>query len=231
MTSRRVPRFLSLALPTLLALTLPACIIADPDDDDDSAGDTGTNPGPQDGSTGGGNDPADTDDDPSDTDDDPADTDDDPPADTDDDPPGQDSSGGSADNPNTGTWIYTETGNTINECTFLEDLSNGWGEYQVEADGGAFRVVPSDGTEPFECTASGGNFDCDERLQDTIQSATSELQVLVGITGTLPSADEMNGTQNGQVVCQGADCALAEQVLGTTFPCTFSIEFIGTHAG
>ncbi len=230
MTVRCLSRLLSLALPATLALSVPACVITAPDDDD-SAGDSGgngMNSGAEGDSTGdGGDPPADTDDDP------PADTDDgDPPADTDDDPPADTDDGpGNADNPTPGTWIYTETGNTVNDCDFIDDLSNGWGEYVVEEDGSGFLVIPGDGTDAFECTASNGTFECDERLQDQVQSGTSQLQVLVGITGTLQSADQMQGTQNGQIVCEGADCALAEQVLGTTFPCEFTIEFDGNLAG
>ncbi|MEX1366922.1 MAG: hypothetical protein AB1Z98_27595 [Nannocystaceae bacterium] len=139
--------------------------------------------------------------------------------------------GGSADGPLPGTWLYTETGETTNDCTFLEDPSNGWGEYEVVQTEGGFQIIPGDDTDPIACTAGGGSFDCPERLQDVVEAGGSSLQVFVTIDGTLPAADEMAGAQLGEVVCEGADCAVAEQLLGTSFPCSFSIGFTGERLG
>lgn len=208
-------RVLPLAL-SLLALPLASgCIInaGDGDDDDDmadSGGTEGNDPsddpgngsegsgGGSEGSGGGSNGSAD-----------------------------ETGSPGDADLPAEGTWLYTETGNTTNDCDFLENPSNGWGEYRVEIDGDGFLITPGDSTDPFECSAGGGQFECPERLQDEMSEGTSTLQVYVQVSGDLPSEDEMAGSQDGRIECMGADCALAEQLLGTSFPCSFSIEFTG----
>ncbi len=137
-------------------------------------------------------------------------------------------SAGNGDGPTEGLWVYTETGITTNDCAFLEEPTNGWGEFTVESISGGFRVTPGDTTDAFDCTAGDGAFSCPERLADEFTEGTSSLQVLVTVTGTLDGDDSMSGTQDGSIVCEGADCALAEQLLDTSFPCAFSIEFDGT---
>lgn len=137
--------------------------------------------------------------------------------------------GGAVDGPSPGTWLYEETGATSNACTFF-DASNGYGNFLIAADGaGAFTITPGDDTEPFSCTHDGATFECAERLQEEIEQSGTALQVLVSASGELVSATEMAGTQDGRVVCEGADCAAAEQLLGTTFPCEFSIPWQGTQ--
>lgn len=137
--------------------------------------------------------------------------------------------GGAADGPSSGTWLYDETGGTTNDCTFLDDPSNGFGEYEVVADGpGGFTIIPGDDSDLFQCTHDGGAFECAERLQDDIIAGGTTLQVLVSITGDLESASAMSGTQDGRIVCEGTDCPTAEALLGTTFPCEFSIPWQGS---
>ena len=136
--------------------------------------------------------------------------------------------GGVAGGPAEGAWVYEETGGTTNECTFFE-ASNGFGTYVITADGpGAFTITPGDDTEPFACTHDGATFECAERLQETVDAGGTSLQVLVSASGDLVSGTAMEGTQDGRVVCEG-DCATAEQLLGTTFPCEFSIPWQGTR--
>ncbi|MCA9653496.1 MAG: hypothetical protein H6712_29065 [Myxococcales bacterium] len=196
-------RLPTLLLPALLAMAAPGCIIVS-DDGDDSAGDAGSgDAGSSDGSGG---------------------------ADGMDEDTGAEG-GGTADEPTPGLWIYAETGQSTNECEFLDDPSNGWGEYGVELVDGGFRVTPGDDTEPFDCSSGGGSFECPQRLQEEVMAGGTTLQVLVTIEGTLPMADAMAGTQLGEVVCEGSDCALAEQLLGTTLPCSFSVGFTGERAG
>lgn len=209
MNALRLP---SLLLPALLAMAAPGCIITTTGDpnDDDSMGEGGSDAGPSDES--GGGDASDG-------------------ADETGSGGGSAGEGGSADDPTPGLWLYTETGQVSNDCTFLEDPSNGWGEYEVELIDGGFRVYPGDDTDPFDCTTGGGSFNCPERLVNDVDAGGTTLQVYVTIDGTLPTADSMAGTQDGEVVCEGGDCAVAEQLLGTTFPCSFSVEFTGEHVG
>lgn len=137
--------------------------------------------------------------------------------------------GGAAGGPEPGAWLYEETGAATNGCAFLEDPSNGFGTYVIAAvDGGSFTITPGDDTDPFTCTHDGATFQCDERLQEEVDAGGTTLAVLVSASGDLVSATEMEGTQDGHVECDGADCAAAEELLGTTFPCEFSIPWRGT---
>lgn len=134
--------------------------------------------------------------------------------------------------PQDGAWEYQESGGTTNDCTFIANPSNGFGLYEVaNTGGGGFTITPGDGTDPFTCSHSGGDFSCDERLSGTydigmgLGDATGN--ILVAIEGTLDSAVHMTAEQQGRIECEGADCATAEQVLGVTFPCEFTIPFTG----
>jgi len=142
-------------------------------------------------------------------------------------------SGADAD-PQEGPWVYDETGQTTNDCTFLANPSNGFGVYLVALAGpGVFTITPEDGTAPFECDYGGGSFDCPERLQEDVEldpgaGFDAVAHVYVGVSGTLPSSTQMDGEQQGRVECEGGDCGLAAQYLGTSFPCEFTIPFVGT---
>jgi hypothetical protein len=147
-----------------------------------------------------------------------------------------DSSGGAGDDgsaggaPADGIWGYSETGVPANTCAFLDDVSNGWGSYEVTTDGaGAFTIIPGDDTDPFPCTHDGSTFECPERLVDEVTAGTTVLEVQVRVEGSLSSSTSMSGSQLGTVTCEGADCATAEALLMTTLPCSFEVEFTGTH--
>jgi hypothetical protein len=134
--------------------------------------------------------------------------------------------------PQDGQWQYSELGQGTNDCTFVDDPSNGFGIYLVSNGGaGMFTITPGDGTDPFECTQAGGGFDCAERLTGTydigmgIADATGS--ILVAIEGVIESPQSMSGEQQGRIECDGGDCGTAEQYLGVTFPCAFTIPFSG----
>lgn len=148
------------------------------------------------------------------------------------------SSGGGSDpteggaGPEAGPWVYIDQGATENDCTFLEDLSQGAGDFVVDNPGdGTFRIVPGDGTDPFECELSaGGSYECDERFVESIAQPgiDASLDVLISADGTTTS-NSMEGDQQGRIVCEGADCGAAEALLGTTLPCSFVIPFTATR--
>jgi hypothetical protein len=52
--------------------------------------------------------------------------------------------------------------------------------------------------------------------------------VYIGVDGTLQSSTEMSGEQHGRIECEGGDCGLVEQYTGVTFPCEFTVPFVGT---
>jgi len=157
---------------------MPGCIVTT-SDGDDSVGETG-NPS-DDGS--GDSDDAETD----------ASTDPGTGTDAEDETGG----GGSAEAPTPGVWLYDETGETSNGCEFLDDPSNGWGDFGVEAIDGGFRIFPGDDSEPFDCSSGGGSFLCPERLQDEVDAGGTALEVFVTITGILPDSESMAAPKMG----------------------------------
>lgn len=96
---------------------------------------------------------------------------------------------------------------------------------------GTFRIIPGDGTDPFECgLTSGGRFECDERYVESITQpgVDASLDVLVSADG-MTTSNDMDAVQRGRIVCEGAACGAAEALLGTTLPCSFVIPFTATR--
>ena len=208
------------ALLACLAST-PACVISDGGDDDGAGTDDPS-------ATASATDPSAGTDDPSATD--PSATDPSASASDSADESGDDS--GADVTPAEGLWQYEETGGGTNDCTFLRDPSNGFGQFQIALTGpDTLTLTPGDDTEPFECTFGGGAFDCAERLTgttDEVAGLDAVGNILVSVEGTLTSETTLDGVQNGHIECEGADCALAAGALGVTFPCSFTVPFVGT---
>lgn len=134
--------------------------------------------------------------------------------------------------PSAGLWQYEETGMTTNDCTFIDNPSNGFGQFQIAVTGaGTMTILPGDATDPFQCTYGGGSYSCAERLTgmtDEVAGLDAVGNILVSIEGTIESNASITGTQNGHIECEGTDCGVAADALGVTFPCVFTIPFVGT---
>jgi hypothetical protein len=132
--------------------------------------------------------------------------------------------------PESGTWQYDEQrpAGCGNSAQYLRD---GDGLFALDNNGdGTFTVDPQDGGEIFDCKLDGNEYDCPERLSRTYDLAelgagegTGSLHV--SVRGEFSANDEATGTQTGRLECAGSGCALAASQLGTTFPCTVSVEF------
>jgi hypothetical protein len=198
-------------LALLALVALGGCTISGDDDDDDVT----------DGSDGGDDDPGD--DDPGD--DDPGD--DDP---GDDDPGDDDPGDGSAVEPRTGVWDYTEYEPNTNDCGLPASYGNGGGGFGLVNNGDdGFTVVPNDGTDSFDCIVDGADFDCPERATEEETVDPQYDATLIGqaeASGTFSDPENGSGTQTAVVECEGSDCALVELATGVDFPCTFSIDFV-----
>ncbi len=210
-------------LVALLALVAaPACDINVNDSDGDDSDGMGSSSGDDsDGSASGNGSGNDSDD----SDDSDGDDDSDGGSSGGDDPTGDSGAGG--DGPGDGLWIYADDGASRNDCTFFP-ATQGVGDFAVDNHGdGTFTIAPGDDSDPFDCQMSdGGKFECPERYVESISEPgiSANLEALVTVEGTT-SNDEMEGEQLGRIVCDGADCSIAEDFLGTTFPCTFVIPF------
>ena len=131
--------------------------------------------------------------------------------------------GGTPIQPVAGAWSYSDTpvsdtcpGNvdTQEAGTFAID--------QVAATG--FRIVPNDGTDPFDCTLSGAGFDCPDRIK-TVDDLHPDLDAVItvhgAVNGTFSSSGTGTGSQHANATCVGTDCNAA----GNVFPCSASVTF------
>lgn len=217
---------LGVFVSVLVLVAAPGCIISATDSDDDDMG-SGSTSDSASSASGGTQDPTD------DSDDSESDSE----AESSSSGADGSSEGGSdptegGAGPEAGQWVYIDQGATENDCTFLENPSQGAGDFEVENPGdGTFRIVPGDGTDPFECELSeGGSFECDERYVESITQPgiDASLDVLISADGTT-TTDDMDAVQRGRIVCDGAACGSAEALLGTTLPCRFVIPFTATR--
>jgi hypothetical protein len=205
--------FLAHLVSTFVLVSTPACVISATDSDDDDG--MGSSSGADSASGNSANDSDDPTDDAAEESSSGAD----------------ESSGGNAtaggEGPEDGEWIYADDGASQNDCDFFE-ASQGVGDFSVENHGdGTFTITPGDATDAFDCQLGGdGAFECPERFVESVTEpgVDAALDVSVAIAGTT-SATSMEGEQLGSMTCAGADCGLAEDLLGTSFPCAFVIPF------
>ncbi len=194
-------------LTLLVAMTLTACVVEGDDDDDDGVSD-----GTDDGSDDGADDGSDGADDGSDGADDGSDD------------------GGAAIEPRSGAWDYSDYVPSVNDCDIPGDYGNGGGGFGLVNDGGGtFRVLPNDGTDPFDCNLDGADFDCPDRATEEAVVDPGLDALLVGqatAEGTFSDPENATGSQTAIVDCEGADCAVVEAATGADFPCTFTVNFV-----
>lgn len=204
-------------LPLFASLALASCTVTGGDDDDgDDVSDSGDDPSGDDG----------------DGADDGDDSGDDPGGDVsgDGDDPGDDSSDGpGAVDPRSGAWDYSEYTPISNDCDIPDDYGDGGGGFGLVASGDGFRVLPDDGTDPFDCELDGADFVCPDRATERAEIDPAYDAVLVGqasAEGTFSGDENASGRQTAVIDCDGDDCALLEQVTGAEFPCTFEVDFV-----
>lgn len=136
--------------------------------------------------------------------------------------------GGADVEPRSGTWTYSGSTIVSNTCgdSFPTDPS---GTFTVTVtDGGKFTVNAEDGADAFTCTYDGGEFECPNRVAETIEDPDlmASVTVHVGIHGDLASASELSGVQDVDVDCVGTGCSLIQTAINVPqFPCAYSYSF------
>jgi hypothetical protein len=142
--------------------------------------------------------------------------------------------GGDAD-PRSGSWGYAEYAPNRNDCNLDPSYGNGGGRFALDNHGdGSFTVVPSDGTDPFDCTLDGASFACPDRATEAEQLDGDYDATLIGhavADGVFATDESGSGTQTATISCAGSDCALAEAALGVDFPCTLEVDFVIEYLG
>lgn len=138
---------------------------------------------------------------------------------------GSNSGGGSAIEE--GAWEYSESEATV-DCGAAPAPTNGFGDFGVSGSSSdGFTVNPNDGTDSFDCDLDGSGFLCPDRLVDSASQDgfDAQLEAYVEVVGTVLSSTSVEGEQQGRLECTGSDCGAAAAFFGATFPCTFSIDF------
>lgn len=133
--------------------------------------------------------------------------------------------------PQEGEWIYTTDEVVENTCD--DSITEGGGTLTLAVtESGDLVIDPEDGSDPFQCTLSGKDFTCVERLagEESTDGVDATVSYRVSATGTFASPTEASGTQSGTADCEGDSCAQAEAFLGITFPCTVTEDFTIVHA-
>lgn len=133
---------------------------------------------------------------------------------------------GSGD-PETGQWSYDEYNVSGQGCNVGNQLNTD-GDFALENHGnGTFTITPADGTDPFQCTLDGGDFDCPDRATESYEDPGLDARIdgQARAEGTFSDDTHGAGEQTVDVTCTGADCATVEVALGVDFPCTYTADF------
>jgi hypothetical protein len=123
--------------------------------------------------------------------------------------------------PRAGLWSYDDT-ITSNSCPSSTPTGE-FGAFAIDqvTDSG-FRVLADDGTDPFHCDLSNGNFDCPDRgevVEDLRPTADAVVTATGVAEGSFSSPTSGRGTQTVTVTCVGSAC----DALG--FPCSIKASF------
>ncbi len=131
--------------------------------------------------------------------------------------------------PLAGRWFYDETTPVSSNCPGIINQAQAPGDFRIGtiSTAAGFRVIPDDGTAPFQCTLSGKAFSCPERLADTLDYRNDGVDAVVTIhadaRGTFSGANRASGRQEATVDCSGTQCAAYG---GSALPCHFTVDFI-----
>lgn len=129
--------------------------------------------------------------------------------------------------PRVGVWEYDGgeiTDNTCGEYARVEEVTF----FRIlSAADGIFAIEQNEPYGDFQCSIQGDQFVCPNRLSGSETNAQANVRVdwSVQVNGALPSATQIDASQTITFVCEGANCAFSQAVLGVTFPCSWSVPF------
>ena len=139
-----------------------------------------------------------------------------------------DKSGGGE--PQSGSWTYVGTGTDADSCGIVPLLGIDSGTFDLVNNGDGTMTI-DDGEWLFECTLSGGDFDCPDRFPGGFEDGGIQMDVAGEAHGTFDSDSAGSGGQSGTATCADASCESAAAMMGITPPCEvqaqFSISFDG----
>lgn len=138
--------------------------------------------------------------------------------------------GGGSLVPRDGLWSYSEFNAIVDQCNSGQLITNGAGNFLLVYNGNrTFTVTPADGSSAFDCTLTGADFTCPDRAAAVEDFTTSGFDAIltlnVAVSGTFSDAETMTGQQQGTANCVGTACGGLAGFLGTTFPCSVTVDF------
>jgi hypothetical protein len=114
--------------------------------------------------------------------------------------------------PAAGTWTYGPLIPLATTCNAPGIAEGESGPFRLDGvTTTAFRVTPNDGTAPFSCSYSEGQFSCPNRaiaVVDLRPSLDAKFTVKVTATGVMSDSRHAKGKQDALVTCVGTKCNL-----------------------
>jgi hypothetical protein len=126
--------------------------------------------------------------------------------------------------PRSGSWTYASTGTGTDSCGIVPLLGLDGGTFDLVNEGDGTLTI-DDGTWVFECTLTGGDFDCPDRFPGGFDRAGVQMEVAGEAHGTFDADDEGSGAQSGTASCADSDCEAAAATLGMSPPCEVDVSF------
>jgi len=123
--------------------------------------------------------------------------------------------------PQAGGWYYADVTQVSSTCTAGDDGVDG-GFLILSPSLTGFTVDDGD-TDPFNCTLSGGAFNCPNRashIEDLRPTYDAVITAHATATGTFTSETRGSGSQSATVDCVGTACSAAGN-----WPCQFKVNF------
>ncbi len=129
-------------------------------------------------------------------------------------------------NPPTGVWSYDGQGVEENTCGTEDVFEDPDTNFILTNNGDGTFTVDQGAVNDFDCTITGNNFSCPERLYGEFPVAVFDvtLSYITRINGTFSSDTAASGTQRMDIECDGAGCGLAN-TFGYTLPCYYTVNF------
>lgn len=120
--------------------------------------------------------------------------------------------------PTEGTWIADGFEVTENECNL--ETTDQTGETMILASSDDGFTMSFDDGEPYACTLSGQDFECEEPSSMVGESdPDSEFELDIATTGLFTSETDLEISSRVTLNCLVEDCSEYEEYFGATFPC------------
>ena len=125
--------------------------------------------------------------------------------------------------PTEGTWMANSFEVIENECNFETTDQTNVTMVLARSDDGF--TISFDGGEPYVCTLSDQDFECEAPSSLVGESdPDSEVELDITTTGSFASQTELELRSRVSLICLVDDCADSEALFGTSIPCATATE-------